>query len=163
MVYYITTLLVYAGIDAIACLGLSQQFGIGGVTNFGFIIFQAAGAYTASVLSLPPDSANGAFQTYIGGLNLPFPFPWIGAAIVGGLLAVQFTTTSFFQGADSGGSTATFVASATGCIAKLGADIWVKIGMLIGSGALGPVPMTVTGHDTPVAAGPAPTAPPLTA
>ncbi len=85
------------------------------------------------------------------------------ALFIGGLLAVQFTTTSFFQGADSGGSTATFVASATGCIAKLGADIWVKIGMLIGSGALGPVPMTVTGHDTPVAAGPAPTAPPLTA
>ena len=42
MVYYITTLLVYGGVDAIACLGLSQQFGIAGVTNFGFIIFQAA-------------------------------------------------------------------------------------------------------------------------
>ncbi len=90
MVYYITTLLVYAGVDAIACLGLSQQFGIGGVTNFGFIIFQAAGAYTAAVLSLPSASANGGFQSYIGGLNLPFPFPWIGAAIVGGLLAVPF-------------------------------------------------------------------------
>jgi branched-chain amino acid transport system permease protein len=90
--YYITTLLVYAGVDAIACLGLSQQFGIGGVTNFGFIIFQAAGAYAASVLSLPPDSANGAFQSYVGGLNLPFPFPWIGAAIVGGLLAVPFAS-----------------------------------------------------------------------
>ena len=91
MVYYITTLLVYAGVDAIACLGLSQQFGIGGVTNFGFIIFQAAGAYAAAVLSLPSSSANGGFQSYIGGLNLPFPFPWIGAAIVGGLLAVPFT------------------------------------------------------------------------
>ncbi|MGA9859642.1 MAG: branched-chain amino acid ABC transporter ATP-binding protein/permease [Solirubrobacteraceae bacterium] len=91
MIYYITNLLVYAGVDAIACLGLSQQFGIGGVTNFGFIIFQAAGAYTAGVLSLPSDSANGGFQTYIGGLNLPFPLPWIGAAIVGGLLAIPFT------------------------------------------------------------------------
>ena len=90
MVYYITTLLVYGGVDAIACLGLSQQFGIAGVTNFGFIIFQAAGAYAASVLSLPPDSANGGFQSYIGGLQLPFPLPWIGAAIVGGLLAVPF-------------------------------------------------------------------------
>jgi branched-chain amino acid transport system permease protein len=90
MVYYITTLLVYAGVDAIACLGLSQQFGVGGVTNFGFIIFQAAGAYTAGVLSLPSASANGGFQSYIGGLNLPFPLPWIGAAIVGGLLAVPF-------------------------------------------------------------------------
>src|ERR1700694_4460983 len=90
MVYYITTLLVYAGVDAIACLGLSQQFGVGGVTNFGFIIFQAAGAYAAAVLSLPPDSANGVFQTYIGGLSLPFPLPWIGAALVGGLLALPF-------------------------------------------------------------------------
>jgi branched-chain amino acid transport system permease protein len=90
MIYYITNLLVYAGVDALACLGLSQQFGVGGVTNFGFIIFQAAGAYTAGVLSLPPDSANGAFQTYVLGLNLPFPLPWIGAAIVGGLLAVPF-------------------------------------------------------------------------
>ncbi|MEO6857587.1 MAG: branched-chain amino acid ABC transporter ATP-binding protein/permease [Solirubrobacteraceae bacterium] len=90
MVYYITTLLVYAGVDAIACLGLSQQFGVGGVTNFGFIIFQAAGAYTAGVLSLPPQSANGGFQTYVGGLNLPFPLPLIGAAVVGGLLAVPF-------------------------------------------------------------------------
>jgi branched-chain amino acid transport system ATP-binding protein/branched-chain amino acid transport system permease protein len=91
VVYYITTLLVYAGVDAIACLGLSQQFGVAGITNFGFIIFQAAGAYAAAVLSLPSDSANGGFQTYIGGLNLPFPFPWIGAALVGGLLAVPFT------------------------------------------------------------------------
>ncbi|HET9104067.1 MAG TPA: ATP-binding cassette domain-containing protein [Solirubrobacteraceae bacterium] len=91
MVYYITTLLVYAGVDAIACLGLSQQFGVAGVTNFGFIIFQAAGAYTAGVLSLPDASSNGGFQSYIGGLNLPFPLPWIGAAIVGGLLAVPFS------------------------------------------------------------------------
>jgi branched-chain amino acid transport system permease protein len=90
MVYYITTLLVYGGVDAIACLGLSQQFGTAGVTNFGFIIFQAAGAYAAGVLSLPPDSANGGFQSYIGGLNLPFPFPLIGAAVVGGLLAIPF-------------------------------------------------------------------------
>jgi branched-chain amino acid transport system ATP-binding protein/branched-chain amino acid transport system permease protein len=89
-VYYITNLLVYAGVDAIACLGLSQQFGVGGVTNFGFIIFQAAGAYTAGVLSLPASSANGGFQQYALGWNLPFPLPWIGAAIVGGLLAIPF-------------------------------------------------------------------------
>jgi branched-chain amino acid transport system permease protein len=90
LVYYITTLLVYAGVDAIACLGLSQQFGVAGVTNFGFIIFQAAGAYTAAVLSLPSSGANAGFQHYIGGLHLPFPLPWIGAAIVGGALGVPF-------------------------------------------------------------------------
>jgi branched-chain amino acid transport system permease protein len=85
---YLTTLLVYGGVDAMACLGLSQQFGIAGVTNFGFIIFQAAGAYTAAVLALPPDTANGHFQTYLGGLQLPFPLPWLGAALAGALLAL---------------------------------------------------------------------------
>ncbi len=92
MIYYLTTILVYGGVDAIACLGLSQQFGVAGVTNFGFIIFQAAGAYTAGVLSLPNQSANGGFQSYVGGLGLPWPIPWIGAAIVGGLLALPFAS-----------------------------------------------------------------------
>jgi branched-chain amino acid transport system permease protein len=89
--YYLLNLLIYAGIDIIACLGLSQQFGVAGVTNFGFIIFQAAGAYAAAILSLPSQSASGGFQSYIGGWNLPFPVPWIGAAIVGGLVALPFT------------------------------------------------------------------------
>jgi branched-chain amino acid transport system permease protein len=88
---YLITLLVYGAVDVIACLGLSQQFGVAGVTNFGFIIFQAAGAYVAAVLALPPDSANGGFQHYIGGWNLPFPLPWIGAAVAGGVLALPFT------------------------------------------------------------------------
>jgi branched-chain amino acid transport system permease protein len=91
LVYYITTLLVYAGVDAIACLGLSQQFGVGGVTNFGFIIFQAAGAYVAGALSLPSSSADGGFQSYLLGWHLPFPLPWIGAMVVGGLLAIPFS------------------------------------------------------------------------
>ena len=89
--YYLINLLIYASVDAMACLGLSQQFGVGGVTNFGFIIFQAAGGYTAAILALPDQSANGGFQSYIGGWNLPFPVPWIGAAVVGGLLALPFT------------------------------------------------------------------------
>ncbi len=89
--YYIINLLIYAAVDAMACLGLSQQFGVAGVTNFGFIIFQAAGGYTAAILASPSDSANGGFQSYIGGWNLPFPVPWIGAAVVGGLIALPFT------------------------------------------------------------------------
>ena len=89
--FYLINLLVYAAVDTMACLGLSQQFGVAGVTNFGFIIFQAAGGYAAAVLALPHDSANGGFQSYIGGWNLPFPLPWIGAAVVGGLIAVPFT------------------------------------------------------------------------
>jgi branched-chain amino acid transport system ATP-binding protein/branched-chain amino acid transport system permease protein len=89
--YYLITLVVYAGVDVIACLGLSLQFGVGGVTNFGFIIFQAVGAYTAAILALPPDTANGGFQLYLGGLHLPFPFTWLGAAAAGAALALPFT------------------------------------------------------------------------
>ncbi len=86
--YYAANLLIYAGIDIIACLALNLQFGVSGIVNFSFIVFQAVGAYAAAVLSLPPDTANGGFQHYVGGLQLPFPIPWIGGAIAGGLLAI---------------------------------------------------------------------------
>ena len=88
--FYMINLLVYAAVDAMACLGLNQQFGVAGVTNFGFIVFQAAGGYAAAILAMPPESANGGFQSYIGGWNLPFPLPWIGAAVAGGLIALPF-------------------------------------------------------------------------
>jgi branched-chain amino acid transport system permease protein len=89
--FYAINILVYAAVDAMACLGLNQQFGVAGVTNFGFIIFQAAGGYAAAIISLPADTANGGFQSYIGGWNLPFPWPLIGAAVAGGLVALPFT------------------------------------------------------------------------
>src|SRR5579863_8284142 len=73
-----------------ACLGLNQQFGVAGVTNFGFIIFQAAGGYACAILALPADTAHGGVQSYIGGWGLAFPLPWIGAALVGGLVALPF-------------------------------------------------------------------------
>src|SRR3989475_9779863 len=71
--YYAANLLVYAGVDIIALLALNLQFGVSGIVNFSFIVFQAAGAYTAAVLSLPPDSANGGFQIYFGGVQLALP------------------------------------------------------------------------------------------
>ena len=86
--YYVTILLIYLGIDAMACLGLNLQFGVTGLVNFGFILFQAAGAYTAAVLTLGPSSANGGYQQYIGGANLPFPLPILAAAVVGGVLSL---------------------------------------------------------------------------
>jgi len=86
--YYATTLVVYAGVDIIACLAINLQFGVSGIVNFSFIVFQAAGAYAAAVLSMPPDTAYGGYQVYVGGFQLPFPIPWIGGALAGGLLAV---------------------------------------------------------------------------
>ena len=89
--FYLTTILVYGAIDAMACLGLSMQFGVAGISNFGFIIFQSAGAYVAAVLSMgPAATSNGGFQSYILGWNLPWPLPWIGAALAGGIVALPF-------------------------------------------------------------------------
>ncbi len=89
--FYLATIIVYGAVDAMACMALNFEFGFAGISNFGFIIFQSAGAYAAAVLSMPAAAtSNGGFQQYVLGLNLPWPFPWIGAALAGGLLALPF-------------------------------------------------------------------------
>jgi branched-chain amino acid transport system permease protein len=86
--YYLTTLLVYLGVDIMAVWGLNLQYGIGGVYNFAFVIFQAMGAYIAAVLTLGSPSANGGFQQFVLGASLPFPIPIIAAGVGAGLLAL---------------------------------------------------------------------------
>ncbi len=89
--FYLATLLVYGAIDVMACLALNVEYGFAGLSNFGFIIFQSIGAYVAAVLSMPKASTfYGGYEKYILGWHLPWPFPWIGAALAGGLLAVPF-------------------------------------------------------------------------
>ncbi len=83
---YIITLLVYLAVNTIAVWSLNLQFGVAGVMNFGFILFQSIGAYTAAVLSLGHSSYT--YNTYIIGWSLPFPLPIIGAGIAGALLAL---------------------------------------------------------------------------
>jgi branched-chain amino acid transport system permease protein len=84
---YAATLLVYLGVNGIACWGLNLQFGVGGVMNFAFILYQAMGAYITAVLTLPNDSANPE-ETYILGWHLPWPLPLLGAAVAGAILAL---------------------------------------------------------------------------
>ncbi len=89
--FYLATIIVYGAVDAMACLALNVEFGFAGISNFGFIIFQSIGAYTAAVLSMPrAATSNGGFQQYILGWHLAWPLPWIGAALAGGLLALPF-------------------------------------------------------------------------
>lgn len=80
--FYATSVLVFLAIDVTAGLGLNLQFGITGIYNFGFVVFQAVGAYIAAVVSLGPSTASSG-QTYILGATLPFPVPWV----LGGLAA----------------------------------------------------------------------------
>jgi branched-chain amino acid transport system permease protein len=85
--FYVSTVLIYVGIDVMACWALNLQLGVGGVLNFAFIVFQAAGAYTAAVVTLGP-ATQGGFQRYVGGAHWPFPLPILAAAVVGALLAL---------------------------------------------------------------------------
>jgi branched-chain amino acid transport system permease protein len=87
MQFYLSSLLIFLGINIIAIWGLDLQYGVTGIYNFAYVAFQAAGAYTAGVLSLHPATFYNANETYIGGLNLSFPLPLIGALAAGGVLA----------------------------------------------------------------------------
>src|SRR5262249_58748682 len=78
--FYLINLLIYASVDAMACLGLNQQFGVAGIANFGFIIFQAAGGDAAAVLPFPPHTAHGGGPTPNRGAGPPLPPPWARAA-----------------------------------------------------------------------------------
>jgi branched-chain amino acid transport system permease protein len=85
---YLATSLVYLGVYVLACWAMNLQYGVTGIYNLAFILFQAAGAYTAAVLSLGPSSQNSGFQQYIGGYRLPFPIPILAGAVVGGALSL---------------------------------------------------------------------------
>ena len=65
--YYIITLLVYFGVNLMAGWSLNLQYGLTGIMNFSFIIFQALGAYIAGITTLGPSSATGFESTSSGG------------------------------------------------------------------------------------------------
>ena len=88
MGYYISTLAVYWIIGTIAALGLNLQFGVGGILNFAYVLFQAVGAYVAAMLTLGPDTSYGGFQQYVIGAHLPFPLPLIGGALAAGVVSL---------------------------------------------------------------------------
>jgi len=85
---YLATSFVYLGVYVLACWAMNLQYGVTGIYNLAFIIFQSAGAYTAAVLSLGPSSQNSSFQQYIGGYRLPFPLPILAGAVVAGVLSL---------------------------------------------------------------------------
>lgn len=82
-----STVVVYFGVDLLSGISLNLQFGYAGIINFGYIVFQAVGAYVAAVLSLGTSAGSGSFQHYVLGADLPFPLPLILAAAAGAALA----------------------------------------------------------------------------
>ena len=90
--YYTITLLVYFGVNVIAAWGLNLQYGLAGVMNFAFIMFQSAGAYTVAIMTLGPYTPFG-YQHYFYGAHLPWPLSLLVATAVGAVLA--FVVGSF--------------------------------------------------------------------
>ncbi|HVB05641.1 MAG TPA: branched-chain amino acid ABC transporter permease [Acidimicrobiales bacterium] len=89
MSYYLATIVIYFGVYGLGALALNLQIGLSGIANFGFIIFESAGAYAAAITSIGPASNGHALsETYFWGINLPFPLPLLAGALAGGLLAL---------------------------------------------------------------------------
>jgi len=77
-----------AGIYAIFCLGLNIQWGYTGLFNIGIAGFFCIGAYTSAMITTPmPSGIYAQYVHQIFGLNLPFIFGLLGAAIVCGIIA----------------------------------------------------------------------------
>ena len=89
MTFYLTITAVYFVGYALGALALNLQFGLGGIVNFGFIVFEAAGAYAAALTSVGSSAKGHALsETYFWGTSLPFPLPLVAAGLVGGVLAL---------------------------------------------------------------------------
>src|ERR1039458_9105549 len=83
---FVSISLVYLGIYALSAWSLNLQFGYAGIINFGWIVFQAIGAYFAAVTSIGPMTSH-SYQTYIFGSRLAFPLPLIVGTLSGAVLA----------------------------------------------------------------------------
>jgi branched-chain amino acid transport system permease protein len=85
--FYLSTLVVYFGVDLMSAWSLNLQYGYAGVINFAFIVFQAAGAYVAGTVVLGSGTATTSYQHYILGAHLPFPLPLLAATLAGAVLS----------------------------------------------------------------------------
>lgn len=83
---FVSISLVYLCIYALSAWSLNLQYGYTGIINFGWIVFQSAGAYIAAVTSLGPSSLLSG-QTYVLGASLPFPLPLLLGTLAGAALA----------------------------------------------------------------------------
>jgi branched-chain amino acid transport system permease protein len=88
VIAYLVSLAIMAGIYAVFALGLNIQWGYTGLFNIGIAGFFCIGAYTSAMITTPmPTGIYAQYVHQIFGLNLPFIFGLLGAAIVCGIIA----------------------------------------------------------------------------
>jgi branched-chain amino acid transport system permease protein len=85
---YLVSLAIVAGIYAVFCMGLNIQWGYTGLFNIGIAGFFCVGAYTSAMITTPaPTGVYARYVHQIFGLNQPFIFGLIGAAVICGIVA----------------------------------------------------------------------------
>jgi branched-chain amino acid transport system permease protein len=91
IIAYLVSLAIMAGIFAVFALGLNIQWGYTGLFNIGIAGFFCIGAYTSAMITTPrPEDVSPMYAQYVHqifGLNLPFIFGLLGAALVCGFIA----------------------------------------------------------------------------
>ncbi len=98
---YVVSLAIMAGIYAVFCLGLNIQWGYTGLFNIGIAGFFCIGAYTSAMITTPmPSGIYAQYVHQIFGLNLPFVFGLMGAAIVCGVVALLIGIPTLRLGED---------------------------------------------------------------
>ena len=98
---YLVSLAVMAGIYAVFALGLNIQWGYTGLFNIGIAGFFAIGAYTSAMVTTPmPTGIYAQYVHQIFGLNLPFVFGLLGAALVCGIVALLIGIPTLRLGED---------------------------------------------------------------
>lgn len=80
---YLATALLYVLLYTIASWGLNVQFGAAGIINFGFIIFQAMGAYAVAIFTIGHSGLVEGAQTAFAAFQIPFPLPLLVAIVAG--------------------------------------------------------------------------------
>jgi ABC-type branched-subunit amino acid transport system permease subunit len=86
MITYLVGVVTMGLILAILCLGLNVRWGWAGELDLSYYAFVAIGAYTYSVITLPPSTLPPP-NTYILGLSMPFLVGVLGAMAASGLLS----------------------------------------------------------------------------
>lgn len=80
---FIASGVLYALLFVIGGWGLNLQFDTAGIINFGYIMFEAIGAYTVALFSLGRSGLAQGQQQAAFAFSLPFPVPIILAVVVG--------------------------------------------------------------------------------
>jgi branched-chain amino acid transport system permease protein len=80
---FIASGVLYALLFVIGGWGLNLQFDTAGIINFGYIMFEAIGAYTVALFTLGKSGLSQGQQQAVFAFSLPFPVPIILAVVVG--------------------------------------------------------------------------------